>query len=136
MTNRYDILFATNRFNLSEPKAHFTNPCCYGDDTAAWIRSKLTSIGVKTTEPAQEDWGWHLDVTHNQASYFLGIGGNPDSETSGNQGQWRLMVQKHRSFTDKLLGKNKLSKDEQIITTLSQIVGKEPDMKLLGTEEG
>ena len=31
---RYDIIFTTDRFNLSEPKDYFINDCCYGDDAA------------------------------------------------------------------------------------------------------
>jgi hypothetical protein len=35
---RFDILFETDRFNVSEVKRHFINPCCFGEDLAGWLR--------------------------------------------------------------------------------------------------
>jgi hypothetical protein len=37
----FDILFQTNRFNLSEAKEHFINPCCFGEDLAEWLPEQL-----------------------------------------------------------------------------------------------
>lgn len=41
-----DILFDTNRFNLSEVKEHFINPGCFGEDLAVWLRAKLIERGI------------------------------------------------------------------------------------------
>src|SRR5690349_18400205 len=128
MTNRYDLLFQTDRFNLSRPKEYFINECCYGDDLAAWLRGKLAEMSIEATEPAQEDWGWYIDLRHNGNAYFVGIGGNKD-ETSGNMGEWRLMIEKHRSLKEKLLGKNRIARNEQIITILQGMIENEPDMR-------
>ena len=35
------LFFESNRFNLSEVKSHFINPICFGEDVAAWLRSRL-----------------------------------------------------------------------------------------------
>ena len=55
--NALRILFKTNRFNLSKVGEHFINPCCFGEDLAAWLRIKLSERDVEVREPYQEDWG-------------------------------------------------------------------------------
>ena len=134
MANRYDLLFETDRFNLSQPKEYFINDCCYGDDLAAWLRGKLAEMSIEATQPGQEDWGWYLDVRHNGNSYFVGIGGNAQDETSGNRGEWRLMVEKHRSLMERLLGKNRLAGNEDIIKILQRIIEDEPGMIFMRIE--
>jgi hypothetical protein len=49
------ILFKTNRFNCSKVGAHFINPCCFGEDLAAWLRDKLNSKCADAGSPGQED---------------------------------------------------------------------------------
>ena len=89
-----DLLFETNRFNLSEVKEHFINPCCFGEDLAHWLRDKLKERGLEVDEPGQEDWGWYVRVNHRECWYFIGIGGNADeSSREKNQGEWRIMVE-------------------------------------------
>lgn len=72
------IVFKTNRFNLSKVAAHFINPCCFGQDLAAWLRTKLTELRIETCQPYQEDWGWDLPAKLPGGSYFLCMSGNSD----------------------------------------------------------
>ena len=124
----HDILFESNRFNLSEPKKHFINPNCYGEDLAAWLRSKLIERGVPTIEPGQEDWGWYIESKLDDSGYFIGIGGNADdSSADPNQGEWRIMVEKKRSLSEKLLRKNFLAADDPMFALLESIIRGEPD---------
>lgn len=134
MTKRYDLVFSTNRFNLSQPKEYFINECCYGDDLAEWLRAELLKLGIEATKPDQEDWGWYINLQHSANSYFIGIGGNADDESSGNQGEWRLMIDKIRSLKEKLMGKNLMVENEEIVMILKRIVENEADMKLLRIE--
>jgi hypothetical protein len=123
-----DIVFETARFNLSQAKPHFINDNCFGDDAAAWLRDKLLSLGIPTIEPAQEDWGWYIEATHAGSSYFIGIGGNPQTGAPHkNAGEWRIMIEKHRSLWEKLSGKNKLAPDEAILSIIRSVVAHEPD---------
>ena len=102
---RYDVLFTSDRFNLSEPREYFINDCCYGDDVAGWLVERLARAGLAPTEPGQEDWGWYFEVRYEPATYFVGVGGNADEDASGNnQGEWRLIVEKHRTLWEKLTG--------------------------------
>jgi hypothetical protein len=132
---RYDVLFSTDKFNLSEPREYFINDCCYGDDVARWLVERLRLIGLSVTEPDQEDWGWYFDAQYQQASYFVGVGGTPDDESSGNSyGQWRLCVEKHRTLLEKLTGANQLSEDNSFIEVLKAMVSGEPGLVLIGVE--
>ena len=125
-----DIVFETNRFNLSEAKDHFINPCCFGEDLAAWLRGALAQKGIDASEPGQEDWGWCLDATHEGASYFIAIGGNPDDSASDpNQGEWRIAIEKRRSLWDKLMGKNRQTPDEPILDVIAGILKSQPDFR-------
>jgi hypothetical protein len=52
--NARDILFKTSRFNLSRGGEHFTNPCCFGEDLAAWLRIELGNNGVEAGLPGTQ----------------------------------------------------------------------------------
>jgi hypothetical protein len=125
-----DILFDTDRFNLSETKEHFINPGCFGEDFAAWLRSKLLERSIPTIEPGQEDWGWYIEAKVGDVSYFIGVGGNAQEAASNpDAGEWRIMVEKHRSLWEKLSGKNKLSRSDPIFAIIQEILKLEPDFK-------
>ena len=132
---RYDVIFSSGRFNLSEPREFFINDCCYGDDVARWLVGKLRLNGLTATNPAQEDWGWYFDVRDEQSRYFVGVGGTSNEDVlDKNQGQWRLIVQKHRNVWERLTGANRLNEDDAFIGVLKEIVSSEPGLVLLGVE--
>lgn len=122
----HDILFETNRFNLTEVREHFINACGFGEDLAAWVRDRLNERGIKAGEPYQEDWGWEFPVRDGDRSYYIGVGGTPLNDSS-NQGEWRLMVQKRRSLFEKFTGRNKFQNTEPIVTAIHEILKAEPD---------
>jgi hypothetical protein len=43
--NALQTLFKTSRLNLSKVGEQFINPCCIGEDLAAWLRIKLIDKG-------------------------------------------------------------------------------------------
>jgi hypothetical protein len=126
----HDLLFETNRFNLSEVKEHFINPCCFGEDLAGWLRGKLIERGIRVDQPGQEDWGWYLGANYQGGSYFIGIGGNADeSSKDKNQGEWRIMVERVRSIWEKLTQKKEASDGDPMIAVIREILEKEPDLR-------
>jgi hypothetical protein len=111
------------RFNVSEPHEYFINEGCFGDDFAKWLRERFLARGLQVIEPGQEDWGWYIEVTTEQGRYFLGISGyRKGMPATGNVGEWRIIVQKHRAIADKLTGKNKIRADETILATIEEIL--------------
>jgi hypothetical protein len=124
---RHDLLFDTDRFNLSEVGEHFINPCCFGEDAAAWLRARLVERGVEVSEPAQEDWGWYLGADRQGRSYFIGIGGNPEEGSADrNQGEWRVMVEPHRSLWARMRGKGATAGDDEMLALIREILAAEP----------
>ena len=142
---RHDLLFETERFNISEAGAHFINPNCFGEDLAAWLRGKLAARGVEAGEPDQEDWGWYLDATYKGRMYLVGVGGNPADEpeaagrrTGRNRAEWRIMIEPHRSVWDRLKnvgrGAPQASADEELAHLVRDILAGEPDFHNIHAE--
>jgi len=129
------FLFDTERFNLSEVKPHFINDCCFGEDFSNWLSQQLEFENISTTESFQEDWGWAFYIKYNNQEYLIGVNGISNNITNKkNVGQWRVMIDKKRSLIEKLLGKNKMASNEQIIIILYEILNKEKSFTDLYTE--
>ena len=125
--NALSILFKTSRFNLSEVKAHFINPCCFGEDLAAWLRAKLIAEGIEAREPYQEDWGWELPVQQGADGYFLCMSGNSDeSRDNKDLGEWRIIIQKRQSLWQRAKGEGKIASDDSMAPLLIAILAAEP----------
>ena len=127
---RFDILFETQRFNVSEGHEHFINPCCFGEDSAEWLRQRLSEKGVTASAPRQEDWGWYLFVRQNADHYFLGVGGHrrEGASSDANAGEWGIMIEKKRSLWDRLLGVNKIRDTEPIFSIVENILREQSDI--------
>jgi hypothetical protein len=134
--NALSILFKTNRFNLSIVGDHFINPCCFGEDLAAWLRIKLSERNVEVREPYQEDWGWELPATHESGSYYLCMSGNSDESSSNkDEGEWRIIVEKRRSIGQRLRRAGKITVDDKMVRTIEQILCAEPAIREVHREE-
>src|SRR5262249_19161373 len=131
-----DLLFETNRFNLSEVKEHFINPCCFGEDLANWLRAKLSERGIEVDEPGQEDWGWYVRAKHGECWYFLGMSGNADeSGPDKDEGEWRIMVEEGKwqfpgeGLWQRLRGKTKNCDAAVMKRFIFEILEREPDFR-------
>lgn len=124
------ILLTTNRFNLSVVKPHFINPCCFGEDFASWLGSKLTERGIRVSPPGQEDWGWYLTGACGPDSYFLGVSGNAGAnDVSSNEGEWRITIQKRQSIWQKLSGKGKITATDTIVQTVEAVLRSDSEFR-------
>ena len=134
--NALRILFKTNRFNLSKVGEHFINPCCFGEDLAAWLRIKLSERNVEVRESYQEDWGWELPATQESDSYYLCMSGNSDElSTNKDEGEWGIIVEKRRSFGQRLRGTGKIAANDKIVRTIEEILCAEPTIREVHREE-
>ena len=133
--NALRILFKTNRFNLSKVGEHFINPCCFGEDLAAWLRIKFSERGALVRDPYQEDWGWELPVTHQGDSYYLCLSGNSDeSSANRDEGEWGIIVEKKRSIAQRLRGLGKITANDKLVQTLQEILAAEPAFREIHRE--
>src|SRR5208337_66039 len=75
---RMDVLIAveTEMFDHLEVKPHFINPCCFGEDFAAWLKkgiSPLADIGFSLSKIIQEDYGWGFWAWHGKDPFWVAI---------------------------------------------------------------
>ena len=125
--NALDILFKTSRFNLSKVGERFINPCCFGEDLARWLRLQLGEKDVVAAQPYQEDWGWELPVSHGSNSYYLAMSGNADdSGANGDEGEWRIIVERRRSIWQRLTAKEKIAADDPLVVLIEKLLSNEP----------
>jgi len=134
--NALHILFKTGRFNLSKVGEHFINPCCFGEDLAAWLRMKLIDRNVEASEPYQEDWGWELPASRGPDSYYLCMSGNSDgSSTNADEGEWRVIVEKRRSIGQRLRGKARIAPNDEMARLVEEILSGDPTIRDVHRED-
>ncbi len=134
--NASSILFKTDRFNLSKVGEHFINPSCFGEDLAAWFRSKLMEKSVDASQPYQEDWGWELPAKYGSDAYYLCMSGNAeDSSANNNSGEWRIIIEKKRSIAQRISGKGKITADDGMMRLVEDILRSEPTIHDVYREE-
>jgi len=102
------IRFRTARFVISKERPNPINPIP-GESLLLWLREQ-TRPDVAVSEPDAEDWGWYSSVEWEGRSYMLGSSASEDD--SGDR-EWILQIEKHRSVTEKLLGRAKMGKDDK-----------------------
>ena len=128
--NALDILFETGRCNLSRVGEHFINPCCFGEDLASWLRTKLANTDIEAVQPYQEDWGWELPVSRGSDAYYLCMSGNQgDSGTNKDDGEWRIIVQKRRSIWQRMTGTGQITADDTLVRLIEGILSGEPTIR-------
>jgi hypothetical protein len=128
--NALQIVCKTARFNLSKVGEHFINPCCFGEDFAAWLRIKLIERNVEVRQPHQEDWGWELPAIIEGDSYYLCMSGNADdSKENEDEGEWNIIIEKKRSIGQRLRGRGKIAPNDKMARTLEEILCAEPTIR-------
>jgi hypothetical protein len=133
--NSLNILFKTSRFNLSKVGEHFINPCCFGEDLAAWLGTKLSDRNIQVRPPYQEDWGWELPVKHGIKSYYLCMNGNSDNGANKDEGEWRIIVEKRRSIWQRVSGTGKIAATDAMGRLIEDILSSEPTIRNTHREE-
>jgi hypothetical protein len=88
------ITVVTDQFEHREVKPHFINPCCFGEDFAAWLKEEISSLrdsGFSLSKIIQEDYGWGFWVRHGKDPFWVAlsyVGDGPQEEPA----QWVISV--------------------------------------------
>jgi hypothetical protein len=125
------VTFRTGKFDISAETPNPTNPIA-GQSVLKWLRAELAKAHYTATEPDTEDWGWYMDVTGNDGSYLVGASADADSSTP--DVEWVVQIHKHRSFTDKVFGRNKMAADDSLASLIELIVRAEPQISDISVE--
>ena len=120
---RSHVTFTTRRFNQIEVKPHFINDCCFGEGFSKWLVSELSAAGVDADVICMEDFGWANQAEYEGTSYLMCVAGNSDEDPSRpNFGEWHVMLERSRTFMQKLLGKNKASATDPIVDRVTHVL--------------
>jgi hypothetical protein len=88
------ITIETDLFEHREVKPHFINPCCFGEDVAAWLKEQLTPLvdsGFSFSDPIQEDYGWGFWARRGKDPFWVAlsyVGDGPQEAPA----QWVISV--------------------------------------------
>lgn len=120
------ITIETDLFEHREVKPHFINPCCFGEDFAAWLKQELSrfpELRVDLSNPIQEDYGWCLLASRRKERFLIALSyvGNGPQETPA---QWIVSVtyDPGLNLVKRLFHKPDLQAMEQIRDRVRQIL--------------
>jgi hypothetical protein len=89
------ITIETEIFEHREVKPHFINPCCFGEDFAAWLKGQIVPLegaGFTFSEIIQEDYGWGFWAWHGKDPFWVALGFVGDGPQEG-PAQWVILVE-------------------------------------------
>lgn len=118
------IRFSTAKFDVAQERPNPINPIP-GASLLLWLRERARPE-VAVTEPDAEDWGWYSTVEWKGRSYMLGSSASADE--SG-EWEWILQIEKHRSVTEKLLGRAKMEGDDECAKYFGKLLEGEASFK-------
>ena len=125
------VSFRSSKFDVSAETPNPINPIA-GQSVLTWLRAELAKAQYTASEPDTEDWGWYIDVTGNDGSYLVGASADADGSTPSVE--WVIQVHKHRSFTDKVFGRNKMLADDSLAALIERIVRADPQISDVSVE--
>jgi hypothetical protein len=88
------ITVETDLFEHREVKPHFINPCCFGEDLAAWMKQELSRVAdfsFDLSQVVQEDYGWGFWASRSKDRFWIAfsyVGDGPQVPPA----QWVISV--------------------------------------------
>ena len=102
----------TDRFNLSVVKDNFINEACFGVDFSHWLVTVLDARGVGAFVMGMDKNGWENVLKYEGETWLLHISGASDFDSARpNYGTWRLLLERQRSWWQKLMGSKNAAGD-------------------------
>jgi hypothetical protein len=129
----YLIEFRSALFDVSSEPENPVNPI-FGHSVLKWLGTRLAAEGIDAPEPDYEDWGWYVDLPAFGSTYLVGASSEEESEGAGGSAlDWIVQVEKHRTFLDKLRGKNRMEADDPLCRRIEAIIRSEPSAQGVST---
>lgn len=115
------IRFRTAKFDVSQERPNPVNPIP-GESLLLWLKERARP-DVAVSEPDAEDWGWYASVEWQGCLYLLGASADEDDQ---GEWEWILQIEKQRSLMEKILGREKMSKDDECAQYFQRLLESEP----------
>ena len=110
----FTIGFKTSKFDVSKEDENPINPI-YGQSLLIWLEKELPTE-LCFDEPDAEDWGWYSLLEWKGREYLVGATAYfEDGDAPTAELEWVFQVDKHRSFTEKLLGREKMTASDECL---------------------
>ena len=113
--------FSTSKFDVAAEDPNPINPIA-GQSLLAWLR-EAAQPQVVISEAEPEDWGWYSFAEWNGRTYLLG---SSVSEEDNGKHEWVLQVVKQRWLIEKVLGRERMQKDEGLAVFVLGLLEQEP----------
>jgi hypothetical protein len=84
-----EVSFRSGRFRPLLPEECQVNPGRYGAELAFWLCVELAKVGVATSYPNFEDWGWFLEYITQAGDEFWLCCGNVE----GSDDRWTCFLE-------------------------------------------
>ena len=125
------ITVESDMFEHRQVAPHFINPCCFGEDFAAWLKGELSSLvadGFTFSEAIQEDYGWGFWAAQGRDRFWIAlsyVGDGPQEEPA----QWVVSIDTIRSLIGRLFGRPNLPAFAVLRNRVWQVIGANPAIK-------
>ena len=114
------IRFTTGCFDVTKERPNHPNPI-HGESLLLWLAEKLKGhVAVPT--PQTEDWGWYVCIEWKGRRYMLGASA---SDEENGQREWVLQIVKHRTLKERLLGKERMTEEDECVVYLLRLLEQE-----------
>jgi hypothetical protein len=122
----------TDLFEHRQVKEHFINPCCFGEDFAAWLREKIAGKDFALSEIIQEDYGWGFWASAGKDSFWIAlsfVGDGPQEPPA----QWVISVDYDPGFNliKRLFHKPNGQRLHSLFDIVTNAIASEPRIKII-----
>jgi len=124
------LRFYTAAFDVTKERPNPVNPIP-GESLLLWLIERAKDA-VEISAPASEDWGWYSYAEWKGRKYLLGASAG-DQEEDG-QREWILQIDKHRSVKEKLLGRAKMSQDDECAQYFQDLLEGEASFRCVSSD--
>jgi hypothetical protein len=116
------VTFWTDKFDVSREDENPINPIP-GQSLLHWLRDRVGEE-MAFQEPDTEDWGWYSTVAWKGRAYLLGA---MAAEREAGGCDWVFQVDKHRTLMEKLLGREKMTHQDECFRFFLSMLENEPE---------
>jgi len=121
------IRFLSARFDVSKERPNPINPIA-GESLLLWLREQVKAA-ADMSPPEAEDWGWYSFVSWQGRQYLIGSCASEEEE--GGEREWILQIDKQRSMRERLLGQEKMTRDDECATYFQRLLEQEASFRVV-----